>query len=168
MSRKTYPFPGFINEDVVSRDRTMKRDKFHSARKPKDDSSSTRSGLEKEKISTLYTKKPKTARARSTSSGQQTTRRLHAEPSVDSVKVKGTTVSKKESWSQMLKHPKQQQSTFNKFDPLRTLHFLIKELECRIKNDIPGKCTKVIRNTVNCCFERSAFAADCARYVVCP
>lgn len=149
MSRKTHPFPGFINEDVVSRDRMAKRDKIHSARKVKDDSSSTRSVLEKDKVSTLYNKKQKTARARSTSSGQQTTRRLNAEPSVASVKVQSTVVGKRESWGQMLKHPKEQQSTFNKFDPLRTLHFLIKELECRIKNDIPGKYIEVIRNTGN-------------------
>lgn len=44
---------------------------------------------------------------------------------------------KGETWSQLLKQSRGK-STFKHFDPLRTLHFLIKELECRVQNDIPG------------------------------
>lgn len=134
MSRKTHLFPLYLNEDVGRYQ--SKKDKIISPRNVRDNSS-TRSTMEREKTSTMY-KRPKTGRARSASSGQQTVRPLHAQRSDTSVKVKSNTMRKKESWSQLLRGSKEH-STFNKFDPLRTLHFLIKELECRIKNDIPGE-----------------------------
>lgn len=116
----------------MSRDRSPK---LYSARKPRDDSAQRAAASEKERLTTLYNKRVR-ARARSTSSGQQTTRQLNAEPSCGSLKVRG--VGKRESWAQILKGSREQ-STFSKCDPLRTLHFLVKELECRLKNDIHGK-----------------------------
>lgn len=133
MSRKTQPFSVYPSEEVVSRDRPVKRDKIQSYKKTRD-TSNTRSPPERDKFSTLFAKKVKTTKARSTSSGQQTVGQLHREPSFNYFNK-----AREEPWSQLLKNSSKEQSTFSHFDPLRTLHFLIKELECRIRNDIPGK-----------------------------
>lgn len=154
MSRKTQPFSVYPSDDVVTRDRSVKRDKIQSSKKTRD-SSNTRSPPERDKASTLYTKKVKTTNARSTSSGQQTTRPIHKDPSYNSFK------GKEEPWGQLLKKSSKEQSTFSNFDPLRTLHFLIKELECRIKNDIPGKSCNCKEIETDLCFVRFAFAANC-------
>lgn len=136
MSRKTQPCINCINEDAASCDRSVKR--VSATGKKTRDCSTTRCIPEKDKVSTLFSNKVKTARAKSTSSGQQPRKQLNTEPSYSSFKGKTFNGTKEESWGQVLKNAKEQ-STFSHFDPLRTLHFLIKELDCRIRNDIPGK-----------------------------
>lgn len=136
MSRKSQLFTNYLNEERVSRDPPAKKDKTNVRK----NCTITNYPTENEKLSTAYTRKTRSARtrSRSRSAGQHVTRRLNAEPSYSSIKAKEINSTGNESWSQIFKSSKTQ-STFNKFDPLRTLHFLIKELECRVRNDIPGK-----------------------------
>lgn len=157
MSRKTQLFSVYQNDDVVSRERTVKRDKIPCCRKTRD-SSNTRSPPERDKVSLLFSKKTKTARINSTPSAQHTTKQVHAD---------GLLNTKEQPWGQILRSHTKQQSSFSHFDPLRTLHFLIKELESRIKNDIPGKLYIWREVMTNFLCVRFAFTGNCARHVIC-
>lgn len=52
-----------------------------------------------------------------------------------------STVANREPWGQLLKQQKSTDkvSVFNNFDPLRTLHFLAKELQFQLQTLLPGK-----------------------------
>lgn len=155
MSKKSQPLPSFIHEELVCRDRSLKRDKIQSARKVRD-CSDTKYPPERDKVCTIYSKKlrPK--------SRQQTTTATTIRPSYTSLKTKNYDTAKDESWGQLLKNSNKH-STFSKFDPLRTLHFLIKELECRIKNDIPGKYfIHLNRNIISFAVCRCTFTTNSA------
>lgn len=45
--------------------------------------------------------------------------------------------NKKASWGAVLQE-QTERSTFSQFDPLRTLHFLSKELQLKVQNNFPG------------------------------
>lgn len=53
-----------------------------------------------------------------------------------------STVANREPWGQLLKQQKSSDkvSVFSNFDPLRTLHFLAKELQFQLQALLPGKC----------------------------
>lgn len=53
-----------------------------------------------------------------------------------------STVANREPWGQLLKQQKSSDkvSVFNNFDPLRTLHFLAKELQFQLQALLPGTC----------------------------